>query len=127
MLLIKKESIECDIKAFYNAIKLLIDCPRVVRKGICSCEVVKWGKLRKFNEKKFLEDTKHGPVDDSSWIWENYEDGSGDFKEVDKELEMEGTVFVVVTKISPKNVQKNTLVWTINFIGECFLKIQTPV
>lgn len=121
MFLIKKEAIKCEPEAFNNAINLIITSPSIVRKGICGCEIVKWGHLSDFDEEKLLETSKDSALNDSSWIWEDFKAGEGDFKvsSVTDEIEI-GKVIVVVRKIFPKKVQKNNVFWTISFLGENF-------
>lgn len=119
MFLIKKEAIDCDIQAIYNAINLFINTPSIVSKRICGCDIVKWGKLKNFDEQKILESEKICVLNDSSSFWEEFEANVGEFNQISvADLEEKESVVVVVCKILPKKVDRNTNVWTINFIGK---------
>lgn len=113
MNLLEKESLECNIDAFYNAINLFLTSPSIVSKRICRCEVLKWGAIREFNEEKIVKIIETCTLDDSSNIWENFEQIFDDFSIKDRHEE----TLLVVTEIFPKKVDRNQNFLTISFIG----------
>lgn len=113
MFLLKKEPVQAEIQAFYNATNLFITSPNIFSKRNYGSEVLKCGKLRRFDEEKVLQS---GVLDDSSWIWENFEADVGDLKQVCDTYFEEGTVIVIVFKTLSKVVKRNEVL-SVGFIG----------